>query len=68
MSASMHLYSRVRVMLESPLKKPCLLRAHGMRVVKVTTGGDKSHAPARRAYEKAGFRTDLPTVTYFREL
>ena len=44
------------------------LRAEGMRFVKVHTGGDPAHAPARRAYEKAGFATRLPTVDYYRTL
>jgi GNAT superfamily N-acetyltransferase len=44
------------------------LRSRGVRVVKVGTGGDPSHAPARRAYEKAGFTASLPSVTYYRKL
>jgi ribosomal protein S18 acetylase RimI-like enzyme len=44
------------------------LRKLGMRFVKVHTGGDPAHAAARRAYEKAGFRLDLPSVDYYREL
>lgn len=44
------------------------LRQQGLRFVKVSTGGDPSHAPARRAYQKAGFETALPHVDYFREL
>jgi len=44
------------------------LRAAGMEIVKVTTGGDPSHAPARRAYEKSGFVVQVPTVTYYRPL
>jgi ribosomal protein S18 acetylase RimI-like enzyme len=43
------------------------MREGGMRAAKVETGGDSSHAPARRAYEKAGFRP-LPCVHYYREL
>src|SRR5687768_16845872 len=31
------------------------MKEAGMRVATVATGGDASHAPARRAYEKAGF-------------
>ena len=34
----------------------------GMRVATVSTGGDPSHAPARRAYEKAGFTVAIPSV------
>jgi ribosomal protein S18 acetylase RimI-like enzyme len=44
------------------------LRARGMRYVRVSTGGDPAHAPARRAYEKAGFVVQLPGVEYYREL
>lgn len=45
-----------------------LMREHGVRVVQVTTGGDESHAPARRAYEKAGFSRFTPSVTYYMQL
>ena len=44
------------------------LRERGMRFVKVGTGGDPSHAPARRAYAKAGFAIQLPGVEYYRKL
>ena len=40
----------------------------GMLVVTVGTGGDDSHAPARRTYETAGFSAALPTVHYFKKL
>ena len=43
------------------------LREAGMRVAMVETGGDPGHAPARRAYEKAGF-TLLPIARYFNNL
>lgn len=43
------------------------MRQAGMTVAVVETGGDPSHAPARRAYEKAGF-TGLPIVRYFQAL
>ena len=43
------------------------LRGSGMRVAMVETGGDAGHAPARRAYEKAGY-TLLPVARYFRAL
>lgn len=39
----------------------------GMVMAKVDTGGDPSHAPARRSYEKAGY-TPLPLVRYFKDL
>jgi GNAT superfamily N-acetyltransferase len=36
----------------------------GMRVATVSTGGDPSHAPARRAYEKGGFAVHIPSVWF----
>jgi GNAT superfamily N-acetyltransferase len=44
------------------------MRAAGMRVATVSTGGDASHAPARRAYEKAGFEVGVPSVWLCRAL
>ena len=43
-------------------------RQLGLRFARVRTGLDPSHAPARRAYEKAGFHIQLPAVTYYRAL
>jgi GNAT superfamily N-acetyltransferase len=43
------------------------LREAGVSVVAVGTGGDPGHAPARRAYEQAGFRP-LPLVRYYKEI
>lgn len=43
------------------------MRQAGMTMAIVETGGDPSHAPARRSYEKAGF-TALPIVRYFQAL
>ena len=41
----------------------------GMTAAQVTTGLDDGHAPARRAYERAGFgEFKLPSVTYFKKL
>ena len=39
----------------------------GMNMAIVETGGDESHAPARRSYEKAGY-VPFPIVRYFKEL
>jgi ribosomal protein S18 acetylase RimI-like enzyme len=39
----------------------------GMKMARVETGGDPSHAPARRCYEKAGY-TALPIVRYHKDL
>jgi GNAT superfamily N-acetyltransferase len=38
------------------------MREPGMRIATVSTGGDASHAPARRAYEKAGFNVGIPSI------
>ena len=43
-------------------------RAEGMRLAQVTTGLDEAHAPARRAYERAGFREHTESVTYYMKL
>ena len=43
-------------------------REQGMVVAKVFTGLDEAHAPARRAYQRAGFDHSLEHVTYYMEL
>lgn len=43
------------------------MKAAGMKMALAETGGDEGHAPARRAYEKAGY-TGLPLVRYFKDL
>jgi ribosomal protein S18 acetylase RimI-like enzyme len=43
------------------------MKEHGVRLTHVDTGGDVSHAPARRAYEKAGY-VAMPLVRYFKDL
>jgi len=43
------------------------MRASGMKMAVVGTGGDPSHAPARRSYQKAGY-TALPLVRYYKDL
>ncbi len=43
------------------------MRESGMRLAVVGTGGDPSHAPARRSYEKAGY-IPLPLVRYYQDL
>jgi ribosomal protein S18 acetylase RimI-like enzyme len=40
----------------------------GMQAATVSTGGDASHAAARRAYEKAGFSAHIPSVWLCRTL
>ena len=44
------------------------MKAEGARFVTVVTGLDEGHAPARRAYEKAGFEKNLPSVCYYKRL
>ena len=44
------------------------LQAGGMQVAEVATGGDPAHAPARRAYEKAGFGFQIPSVVMYKDL
>jgi len=43
------------------------MKASGMKIAMVATGGDPGHAPARRSYEKAGY-TALPLVRYYQDL
>ena len=43
------------------------MQSHGMDIAVVETGGDPGHAPARAAYDAAGF-TPLPIARYFRLL
>lgn len=43
------------------------MRQAGMSVAMVETGGDPGHAPARRLYERAGFRV-MPVARFFRKL
>lgn len=45
-----------------------LMKQAGMKVATVSTGGDPSHAPARRAYEKVGFGAVIPSVWMCRML
>ena len=42
-----------------------IFRNAGVKVVSVTTGLDWAHAPARRAYERAGFQKHLDSTTYY---
>lgn len=44
------------------------MREAGMKAAIVTTGGDDAHAPARRAYEKAGFSGPVPSMECHIEL
>jgi ribosomal protein S18 acetylase RimI-like enzyme len=43
------------------------LRASGMRVAMIETGGDPGHAPGRRVYEEADY-TLIPHARYFKAL
>ena len=44
------------------------MRQEGMRIAKVRTGGDPTHAPARTAYERVGFGRRIEHVEYHLEL
>lgn len=44
-----------------------LMRVAGLKYAQVGTGGDASHVPAQRAYEKFGF-VPLPLVSYYKKL
>lgn len=44
------------------------MKAGGMKLATVDTGGDPSHAPARRCYEKAGFDRSISSIHYFKDL
>ena len=44
------------------------MKQEGMKLITVNTGLDEGHAPARRAYERAGFQTHLDSVTYIKML
>ncbi|WP_035742620.1 GNAT family N-acetyltransferase [Parafrankia elaeagni] len=43
------------------------IREAGRSLAVIGTGGDPGHAPARRAYERAGFRP-LPQVRYYKTI
>ncbi len=45
-----------------------LFREWGAVGATVHTGLDDGHAPARRAYEKVGFKVGLPSINYFMKL
>ena len=62
---SMRLFSALRCAAGLwPVSCKC---ADGMKLAGVSTGGDPGHAPARRAYEKAGY-TAFPNVWYYQPL
>ncbi|HYG89909.1 MAG TPA: GNAT family N-acetyltransferase [Azospirillum sp.] len=44
------------------------MKEFGAVLATVGTGGDPSHAPARRAYEKAGFGPALPSLCFYKLL
>lgn len=44
------------------------LKAAGMQLATVGAGGDPSHEAARRAYEKVGFSTHIPSIYMYRKL
>lgn len=44
------------------------LKAAGIQLATVGTGGDPSHAPARRAYAKVGFAVHIPSIYMYAKL
>ena len=44
------------------------MRENGIKYVSVQTGLDDGHIPARRAYEKLGFKKNLKSVNYYMEI
>ena len=44
------------------------LRSIGVKYVRVHTGLDDAHAPARKAYERVGFDHSVPNVVYYQKL
>lgn len=44
------------------------MKEEGAEYATVNTGLDDGHAPARRAYEKAGFEKSLPSIRYYKKL
>ena len=44
------------------------MKLAGMKVATVGTGGDQSHAPARRTYEKVGFGPTIPNQWMYKRL
>jgi len=45
-----------------------VMKEQGMQLAVVGTGGDDSHAPARRSYAKAGFGPGIPSVYLYKLL
>lgn len=45
-----------------------LFKEKGCKIAMVSTGLDEGHAPARKAYEKLGFKGYLPQVEYYMKL
>lgn len=45
-----------------------IMKQAGMKVATVATGGDPAHLPARKAYRKAGFTVEIPSVWMCQEL
>jgi len=42
------------------------MKERGVKLVHVDSGGEESHAPARRSYEKAAY-VSLPLIRYFKD-
>ena len=44
------------------------MKERGAEIATVFTGLDEGHAPARKAYERAGFSKNLKHITYYKEI
>lgn len=44
------------------------MKQRGVRLIKVSTGGDPAHSAARKAYKKAGFLKSIPGVVLYKML
>ena len=44
------------------------MKSDGAEFVTVHTGLDDAHSPARRAYERAGFTANLPSIQYYKKI
>ena len=54
-----------RFMYEFAIRR---MKETGVKVVKVSTGADSSHAAARRAYERAGFGASIPSIMMYQRI
>lgn len=44
------------------------MKEAGMKLAMVSTGADENHKAAQKAYEKAGYARNIPSINYFQTL